>query len=215
MSKTLAILGAGALGQQIAHFALQDSHFEKVVFFDDFSNEKETGNIPILGNSDAIEKKYAEGLFDELLIGIGYHHLDTKKSFYEKFKETIPFATLIHPTVWVDPTAIIAKGCVVYPNSCLDQRVEIGENTLINLSVTIAHDSKVGAHSFLSPSVAIAGFCTLGEQNFLGIQTTVIDNIQTCHHVSTGGGSVVVKNILEPGTYFGVPVKKIKNNDSI
>ena len=40
MSKVLAILGSGHLGQQIAHFAISDNHFEKVVFFDDFNEEK-------------------------------------------------------------------------------------------------------------------------------------------------------------------------------
>ena len=39
MKKTLAIIGSGHLGQQIAHYALSDNHYEKVLFFDDFSND--------------------------------------------------------------------------------------------------------------------------------------------------------------------------------
>ncbi len=38
MNKTLAIIGAGHLGQQIAHFAIEDNHYSKVVFFDYFYN---------------------------------------------------------------------------------------------------------------------------------------------------------------------------------
>ena len=37
--KTLAIIGSGHLGQQIAHYAIADNHYQKVVFFDDFSTE--------------------------------------------------------------------------------------------------------------------------------------------------------------------------------
>ena len=40
-NKTLAIIGSGDLGQQMAHYAISDNHYEKVVFFDDFTSEKE------------------------------------------------------------------------------------------------------------------------------------------------------------------------------
>lgn len=208
MSKTLAILGAGALGLQIAHFAMSDAHFDAVVFFDDFTNENSFEGYSILGNSGIIEKKYQDGLFDVLLIGIGYKHLTARKTFYEKFKGKIPFATLIHSSAWVDTSAVIHEGTIIYPKACIDQRVEIGPNTLINLNVTIAHDTKIGGHNFISPCVAIAGFCSIGEQIFLGIQTTVIDTILISDQVVTGGGAVVVDNILEPGLYLGNPVKK-------
>ena len=33
MNKTLGILGAGELGKQLANFALNDKHYEHVVFF--------------------------------------------------------------------------------------------------------------------------------------------------------------------------------------
>jgi NADH/NAD ratio-sensing transcriptional regulator Rex len=40
MSKTLAIIGSGHLGQQIAHYTISDKQYEKLVFFDDFTSEK-------------------------------------------------------------------------------------------------------------------------------------------------------------------------------
>ena len=42
MSKVLAILGAGELGKQVANFALQDGHYDKVVFYDVFILLKNT-----------------------------------------------------------------------------------------------------------------------------------------------------------------------------
>ena len=68
MKKTLAIIGSGHLGQQIAHYALSDNHYEKVVFFDDFSNETHANGFSILGNVEAIENEFAKQSFDELLI---------------------------------------------------------------------------------------------------------------------------------------------------
>jgi len=34
--KTLAIIISGELGMQIANFAILNSHYQKVIFFDDF-----------------------------------------------------------------------------------------------------------------------------------------------------------------------------------
>jgi NADH/NAD ratio-sensing transcriptional regulator Rex len=47
--KTLAIIGSGHLGQQIAHYAISDNHYDKVVFFDDFTVEKQINGYQILG----------------------------------------------------------------------------------------------------------------------------------------------------------------------
>ena len=41
MGKRLAILGAGHLGQQIAHYAISDKQYSQVVFFDDLKGNVE------------------------------------------------------------------------------------------------------------------------------------------------------------------------------
>ena len=45
--KTLAIIGSGDLGQQIAHYALSDKQYDKVIFFDDFRNKNQLTTIPV------------------------------------------------------------------------------------------------------------------------------------------------------------------------
>ena len=60
--KTLAIIGSGDLGQQLAHYALSDLHYSSVVFFDDFSEEKIVNDIPIIGRTADIEKTLVVGV---------------------------------------------------------------------------------------------------------------------------------------------------------
>ena len=178
MSKTLAILGSGHLGQQIAHYALSDGHYRKIVFFDDFSVEKEVNGYSIIGNSDAVEKEFSEQSFDELIIGIGYKHLEVRKSLFERFKDKIPFGKVVHSSSWLDETATVADGCVIYPRCSIDANVVIEQNTILNIACTIAHDTVVGKHCFLSPRVALAGFIKVDEMCILGINSIVIDNIK-------------------------------------
>jgi len=208
--KTLAIIGSGDLGQQIAHYAISDGHYEKVVFFDDFSSEKFSAGYEIIGTSDEVESSFEKRLFDELLIGIGYNHLEARKDIFERFSKTIPFGTVIHSTVWKDPTAIVAKGCVIYPGCLIDANSKIEANTILNVHCTIAHDTIIGKHCFLSPRVAVAGFVTIDEKCTIGINATVIDNIEMVSGTRIGAAGNVIKNIEKAGLYVGNPCKFVK-----
>lgn len=208
--KTLAIIGSGHLGQQIAHYAISDNHYEKVVFFDDFSSEKEANGFKILGNSNDIISEFEKKSFDEILIGIGYKHLSVRKELFERFSNTIPFGKIIHSSTWIDKTAIINDGCVIYPSCCIDAHSVIESNTILNVSCTVAHDTVIGKHCFLSPRVALAGFIKIEEQCILGINSTIIDNISIVSKTQIGGGTVVIKNIEKNGLYVGNPHKFIR-----
>jgi sugar O-acyltransferase (sialic acid O-acetyltransferase NeuD family) len=208
--KTLAIIGSGDLGQQIAHYALSDNQFQKVVFFDDFAVEKTTPNGSVIGNATQIEEAFENKLFDEIVIGIGYKHLKARKDFYERFLKKIPFGKIIHSSSWIDATAIIEDGCIIYPSCSIDANVVIKANTILNIGCTIAHDTVVGSHSFLSPRVAVAGFVLIGEQCILGINSTIIDNVNIRNNTQIGGGTVVIQSIEKSGLYVGNPAKFIR-----
>lgn len=208
----LAIIGAGDLGHQIAYHALTDGHYQPVGFFDDFkSTDMQLFGLPILGPVKDVQFAFNKGMFDVLMIGIGYKHFDIRADLFNCFKDYIPFGTIVHSSAYVDKTCHLETGIFIYPGCVLDMNVKINHNVLINVGCVISHDSKVGQHSFLSPSVNIAGFVGIGQKVFLGIGTTVIDNIIIGDNVRTGGGAVVTNNIESPGLYVGVPAcfKKI------
>ena len=56
----------------------------------------------------------------------------------------------------------------------------------------------------------VAGRAQIGDFVMIGASAVVIDNIKICSHVTVGAGAVVVNDIREPGTYVGVPARKIK-----
>jgi sugar O-acyltransferase (sialic acid O-acetyltransferase NeuD family) len=205
--KSLGIIGAGELGQQIANFAIQDGHYSNVFFFDDFADTSEVKGIKVLGKVKDIQSSFNQNTIHEIVIGVGYKHITKRKELYDFWSNSIPFGKIIHSSCIIDKSSIIKAGSILYPNTVIDKNVVIEENVLLNLSCTIAHDAIVGKHSFLGPSVTIAGFTHVGECCFLGVSTTVIDNIKIGNNISTGAGSVVTKNIIEKGRYIGCPAK--------
>ncbi|WP_299314521.1 acetyltransferase [uncultured Aquimarina sp.] len=209
MNKILGILGAGHLGQQIAHYAIEDNHYDKVVFFDDFTQESIVNGHQVIGKTEDVLPSFSKKKISHLMTGVGYKHMDVRAKFYNTYKNEIPFATIIHSSCWVDPTAKIGKGVVIYPNSTIDSHAVIKNNVLLNIGCTIAHNTIIESHCFLSPRVALAGFVTIDEQTILGINCTVIDNITITSKSQVGAGAVVVKDLVKKGVYIGVPAKLI------
>lgn len=209
--KRIAIIGSGHLGQQIAYHVHQDTEDQVVAFFDEFQTKATLiQNIPVIGGNSDVLKEFEIDAFDEILIAIGYKHIDFKKHIFEELKNKIPFYTFIHSSVYRDPSSNIGQGSVIYPGCIIDQEVVIGENVLVNVSCTIAHDTEIGSNSFLSPSVAIAGFVNIGEQCIVGINSTIIDNINISPKTQIGGGTVVINHIEKPGLYVGNPARFVR-----
>lgn len=73
----------------------------------------------------------------------------------------------------------------------------------------VAHDSCIGAHSILAPAVRLAGRVQVGERCFLGIGTTSIDSLTIVADARTGGGAVLTRSLEVPGTYVGVPARRL------
>jgi sugar O-acyltransferase (sialic acid O-acetyltransferase NeuD family) len=211
MKNKIAIIGGGDLAKQIDHYISNfDSSAEVVGFVDDTVNVGDCRfNKPCLGPIAELRNLFEAGAFDQVILGIGYKHVNFRKKLFSELKD-LSFYTFIHPAAIIDPSARVGKGVVIATASVIEQRSVIGDNVFVYNNVSIAHDSKVLSHSFLSPRVAIAGFSTVGECCNIGINTTIIDNISICDQVQTGGGTVVIKNIETPGLYVGNPAKFIR-----
>ncbi len=210
--KRLAIVGTKDLAYQITHFVTTDNQYEVVGYID---NIEPKGNIinnrPVFGTVAEAESLYKAGLFDCVLIGIGYTRFDLRQSVYEELKGKVPFGKFIHSTCYVDPTAKVGDGCVIYPRCILDLNADIRDNVFLNWGTGIGHDAIMHPHSFIAPNVLIAGGSEVGMRCMIGIGTTFIDHIHVCDDVTIGGGATVVKNITEPGIYVGTPAKFLKS----
>ena len=206
--KRLVILGAQDLAQQIAHLAIETNSYEVVGFLDDFlPKDTRQGGIPVLGKINQVEELYAQGIFDDLLMGIGYQHMAFRAECFNRWHPLIPFGKIVHPSCIVDSSAQLSDGTILFSGCILDQHVFIGKNCLLYNGCILSHNGHVGDHTILSPGVKVAGFSALGKSNHLGIGTLVSNHVTTFEHVRTGAGAVIVKSLQESGLYTGIPAK--------
>jgi sugar O-acyltransferase (sialic acid O-acetyltransferase NeuD family) len=213
----LAMIGSGELSDRLVYY-FEDTGFGKVVgMFDDFAP---TGTVkndrPILGRTEEIPLLFKKGAFDAAAIAIGYKHRRFRKEIYATLKgHGIPIATFVHPSAYVEKSALLQEGSIVLVDCTIDMNALLGENVLLSSRCFVPHHVKIGPHTFCGPAVNLAGHTEVGECCFLGIGTTSIDGVRMGRNVQTAAGSVVTKDVPDHVLVAGVPavVKKTLSFD--
>jgi sugar O-acyltransferase (sialic acid O-acetyltransferase NeuD family) len=133
-----------------------------------------------------------------------------KKPFLDLLRGfDVPLSNLSHKYSYVAGTVMMGNGNFVGAGAVVAPNVSIGDFNYINRNASVGHDTVIGDFNHIGPGSAVAGLCKIGNRNFLGIGSIVRDKIEIKDRVTIGAGGVVVNNILEKGTYIGIPVKKI------
>lgn len=204
MNKKLVIIGAGGHGKVIANIAKLNG-YKDIVFLDDNSEKKECGLYPIVGTTQDIEK-YSN---DQFIVGIGNNKVRRKLTSFLLEKQ-YDVTTLIHPSAVIDETVQIGQGTVIMANAVINADTTIGHGCIINTASSVDHDCCIQDYVHICPGVHIAGTVHIGDNTWIGIGSSVINNIYIVNDCMLGAGCVVVKDLLESGTYIGVPARRLK-----
>jgi sugar O-acyltransferase (sialic acid O-acetyltransferase NeuD family) len=125
-----------------------------------------------------------------------------KKTRYFKF---------IHPTAQIFAKDVeIGEGSFIGAYSILTTNIKIGNHAILNRGNQIGHDTTIGNYFSAMPGAIVSGNVVIGDNVYLGTNSTIIEKKQLSHNIIIGANGVVVKDIVSPGTYVGVPTKLLK-----
>ncbi|WP_167881178.1 NeuD/PglB/VioB family sugar acetyltransferase [Leptospira gomenensis] len=123
------------------------------------------------------------------------------------------FATVVHPSAVISEWVNIKDGSVVTAGSILTCDITVGMHSQLNLHTTIGHDTICGDYFTTAPAANISGACKIGNRVYFGTNSSIRQGVTVCDDVTVGMGSVVIKDISEPGIYVGSPSQKlVKHN---
>ncbi len=196
----LIIIGAGGHGKVIADIALK-SGYTDISFVDD-GVAGECMGMPILG-STAILESLNDGSTD-FVIGIGSNA--SRKMIAQKHH--INWVNLVHPSAHIAVNVNIGVGTVVMAGAIINPCTTVGDHAIINTGAIVEHDNLIGDYAHISPGATLGGTVSVGDLTHIGIGATVKNNIAICPACIIGAGAVVVRDIVEYGTYTGVPARK-------
>ncbi|MBQ3461187.1 MAG: acetyltransferase [Solobacterium sp.] len=199
--KKLIIIGASGHGKVVADIAVLNG-YKDIVFLDNSLSVTECAGYSVLGPDTLISE-----LDGDVVIAVG--NAETRKRLMNRNSER-SFPPLIHPSAVVAEGAEVGAGSVVMAGAVINPGAQIGEGCIINTSSSVDHDCIVGNYVHISVGAHLSGTVIVCEGTWIGAGATVSNNINICGGCMVGAGAVVIKDIDEPGTYVGVPARKIK-----
>ena len=205
MKDKLIIIGASGHGKVVADIAIKMNKWQSIAFLDDDESIKTSMGLEVIGRTaDAFTYKDEADFF----VAIGSN--TTREKIQEKLIEQgINVICLIHPSAVIGTNVEIGFGSVVMAGVVINSSSRIGNGCIINTSSSIDHDNVIENYVHISPGVNMAGTVKVGKGSWIGIGSVVSNNVNICSSCKVGAGAVVVKDITEPGTYVGVPVRRV------
>lgn len=210
--RNIFVLGAGGLAKEVAQLIGQINdatprwRFGGYIDFD----KGESADLPwgdLVGDDDWLISRSTPA---DVAIGVGSPIL--RRQISEKFRGIpgIEFPNLIHPSTHVDADVVsmgvgnvITKGCVF---TC---EITLGDFNLFNLNVTVGHDCKIGSYNVINPGCNVSGGVNMGDSILVGTGASILERKKIASEAIIGAGAVVVRDIVGPGTWVGVPAKAI------
>ncbi len=201
--RKLIIIGASGHGKVIADIASQCGYTE-LTFLDDDVSVKSCMGYPVLGKST----EFIRYTSAECFVAVG--KADIREKIQQKIvRQGLRLAILVHPEAVVAKTVSMGKGTVVMAGAVINPDTKIGEGCIINTGSSVDHDNVLEDYVHVSVGSHLAGGVHVGKATWIGAGAVVSNNVNICDNCTIGAGAVVVRDITIPGTYVGVPAKKV------
>ena len=205
MKNRLIIIGASGHGKVVADIAVKMNKWQSIAFLDDNESIKVCMDIPVIGKTDDALKYKDEADF---FVAIGNNA--TRERVQTKLEsEGASIATLIHPNAIIGHQVSVGIGTVIMAGAVINSSSVIGKGCIINTNSSVDHDCVLEDYVHVSPGASLAGSVKIGKSSWIGIGSVISNNINICSGCMLGAGTVVIRDITEPGTYVGIPVRKI------
>ncbi|ANU22482.1 acetyltransferase [Planococcus donghaensis] len=206
----LLIIGASGHGKVVADIAFKLNKWQRIAFLDDDESLKVSLGLDVVGTLKDMHTCIDDW---DMFVAIGKNSLrETIQLKLEAQAATIP--VLIHPQAIIGKDVEISKGTVIMAGSVINSSTVIGKGSIINTGSTVDHDNLIENFVHISPGVHIAGTVKIGHGSWLGIGSIVSNNVKIIKNTILGAGSVVIKDINEPGVYIGIPARRIKDGEN-
>lgn len=145
----------------------------------------------------------------KFVIAIGNNQI--RKYITKRLNLSLEFyATFVHPSAIVSPSAKLGYGTVIMANGVINAEASVGNHVILNSGAIIEHDNEIGDFVHVSPNATLAGAVKVGEGTHIGASATVIPNVTIGNWSTIGAGTTVIHDVPSDCTAVGVPARIIK-----
>lgn len=199
---TIALIGAGGHTRSALNLLFQEFGDAEFSIYDDaYCGDELVEGVPLVGRIDDVPEEV------EVFVAMGDNA--KRREYYQRFYSQLLTLNLLHEDLLCEEGVELGCANQIFARSYLNRGVVIGDNNIINTAAILEHEVRVGSHNHIAVAAKLCGRVTIGDGCFIGAGATVIDKLSICDDVTVGAGAVVVCDIVEPGTYVGVPARRL------
>lgn len=203
----LLVFGASGHGRVVADAALAQGRWSGVVASDRDGSRCLGMLVPGVA---LVASAQAEQFTGVVHVAIGNNlHRQRESLFFLQTNGPACLASVVHPRASVSAFAHIGMGCFVAAGAVLAPACEVGMGVIVNHGAIVDHDVRVGDFSHVAPQATLGGGVVMGRRVLVGAGAVITPGMQIGDDVVVGAGAVVVQSLLEPGTYAGVPARRL------
>jgi sugar O-acyltransferase (sialic acid O-acetyltransferase NeuD family) len=200
----LIIVGAGGFGREVLQYVRDRGERTVIGFVDDreASVHAQPDLPPWLGSLEThtIDREA------QYVIGIGKPSV--RAAIATRLEAAgATFASVVHPTAYVPPTASLGAGCVIAPGAHVGPYATLGAHAVLNVLSSIGHDATIGRATVFSPYAVINGAAVLGDAVLLGTHATVLAGVRVGSGAQVSAGAVVYRDVEPYALAQGDPAR--------
>ena len=216
--KDLYIIGAGGFTMEVLFLIdrFYKKNWKNIYIIDDNSEKigSKIRNVDVISNVNDFIVKCKNEVNIERDVLIVINDPIVRKNIVDLFFEEkikINFPNLVDGTLIFDGEySKMGKGNIIMDFVGITGNVNIGDFNIIGARTGIGHDSSIGNFNTFSPRVSVSGNVMIGNGNTFGLNSAILQNKSIGDNNNIWSYTMILKNIKNNCTYFGMPAKKIQ-----
>lgn len=197
----IIIYGRGGHGKACLEMLRSLGTYRVVGFVDDgVPAGEDVMGVTVLGGGEQLTKLYAQGcrLAVNAVGGIG--NLAVRIKVFSKIAEAgFACPVVVHPTAFVEASAILSPGVQVFPNAYVGSDANIGFGSIVNTGAIVSHDCVLGDLVNISPGAILAGEVQIGDRVLIGMGATINLLASIGAGAKVGNGATVKSDMPQKG----------------
>lgn len=163
----------------------------------------------VIGNDNDLLDLYNQGFHDAFITVGSIGNSMTRQKLATILRDIgFSFPNIIDCSSHVSSFTEIGVGVFIGKGTVVNADSKIGDFCILNSNSIIEHDCLIGNFSHISPGAVLNGNVNIGSRVHVGSNSTIKEGTTITDDVIVGMGSIVLSNIIEKGTYYGV-IKEI------
>jgi len=102
---------------------------------------------------------------------------------------------IVHPTAFVDPTAVLGAGVQVHAGAHVGADAMVAEGSVINTMAVVEHDCQIDKHAFIAPGALLAGGVHVGSECLIGMGATLFAGVSIGDGLTVNNGRDVFTSL--------------------